>query len=50
MFRAQIYPKKEIFYTDNIRASMTYCLSGYKLSKMYLKSKVYKRYLKFKGI
>ena len=26
MFRAKIYPKKLIFYTDNIRASVTNCM------------------------
>ena len=31
MFRAKIYPKKLIFYTNNIRASVTNCMSGWKI-------------------
>ena len=28
MFRAKSYPPKKLFYTDNIRASVTNCMSG----------------------
>ena len=28
MFRAKTYPPKKIYYTDNIRASSTNCMSG----------------------
>ena len=29
LFKAKIYPQKIIFYTDNIRASVTNCMSAY---------------------
>ena len=35
MFRAKIYPKKEIFYTDNIRASVTNCMSAIDIKNLF---------------